>query len=336
MAGLDASAEEDILARFDDNNRAIIINVVNEMRADFLSSAPLLYYHKKLGVAQNQNTWSQSLGDLTKGLYIKMLSRLLMLGYGSTNQVMNMNGNTITEHNMYLWYGEFKALAIDLKSFDPRTINGGSSFFKVANLFTRAGNGDDQLSFKELHENLAILLSAGGPVADDIYAPEARIAYFHSLVNVVRISPTTEGKQVESSDVKGLNEVLYFVEELFALHDTDHNTKISEAEIRAAYPKFKGVATEFAEASGKAQLDQFTSWEGDVAGFGCFSRDDLIRESFIFLGFNGRLPKLGDFNIEPCLLGKPLLNYHGEIDRARIAGVFQSLHSVLVPAPAAQ
>jgi hypothetical protein len=381
MSSFDIWAEQDILSQFDDNTQFIIYQIVTEMRNEFLSSTPLVYNRKKLGVAVNQNDWKQSLPDLTKALVNKMFARLLMIGYGSKYQVMNLSANSISEYNMYLWYSEFKALFVDLKSFDPRTSNGGSAFFKVANLFTHAGNGDTQMSFKELHENLSILLSGGQNFTDiytdlgnvkcllpelDIFdknwaiencfetlldenykryyshlphlvmyldglAPSARKAYFHKIVNVSRISSSTEGIQVESSDIHGMNSVLYFIEELFVVNDTDRNGKFSEAEIRAAYPKFKSVATEFAETSSKEQLDKFTSWEGDVAGFGCFSREDLIRESFIFLTYNGRLPSLGDFNVLPCVSGSPLMTFKGEVDREKTAAVFKSLREVLAP-----
>jgi hypothetical protein len=381
IGSLDIWAEADILNRFDENNQSIIFRIVEEMRSEFLSSHPLVYNQNRLGVANNQNSWKQSLNDLSKGLAVKMLSRLLMLGYGANYQVMNLAGNHITESGLYAWYGEFKALLIDLKSIDPRTANAGSAFFKVANLFTHDGNGDTKMNFKELHENLSILLS-GGPIFDAIYAdlntakcllPEldvfdnhwslescyekvldanyrnyfsslphmigyldrlssdARKAYFRKIVNVSRVSPLTEGQQVESSDVKGMVSILYYIEELYVVNDSDRNAKFNEAEIRAAYPKFKSVATEFAETTAKKRIDQFTSWMGDVGGFGCFSRDDLIRESFIFLTYNGRLPEFADFHTLPCYRGKPLLTFHGEIDRSQAAAVFQSLREVLAP-----
>lgn len=381
MGSFDIWAEADILNQFDDNNQYIIFRIVEEMRNEFLSETPLVYNFKKLGVATNQNDWKQTQPDLARGLANKMLSRLLMLGWGTQYQAMNQAGNDITEYSMYLWYGEFKALLVDLKAFDPRTANGGSAFFKVANLFTHAGNGDTKMSFRELHENLSILLS-GGPVFDAIYndlgkakcllpeldvfdknwgmescyeqlldqnyrsyyahlphlvqyldglTPEARISYFHNITNISRISLNTENKQVESSDIKGTNSILYFIEELYVVNDTNRNNKFSEAEIRAAYPKFKSVATEFAESTAKDQLDEFTSWKGDAAGFGCFSRNDLIRESFIFLTFNGRLPVLEDFNTLPCVLGNPLLTFRGEVDRTQTSMVFKSLRDVLAP-----
>ncbi|MGZ3690994.1 MAG: hypothetical protein ACXVAX_05810, partial [Pseudobdellovibrio sp.] len=122
-----------------------------------------------------------------------------------------------------------------------------------------------------------------------------------------------------------------FIEALYIVNDTDHNWKLSEAEIRAAYPKFKAVATEFAHTNSQAQINQFNSWLGTVAGLGCFSTDDLIEESFIFLAYNGRTPGLGDLNIAPCFTGKPLITFHGEIDRRQIADVFKSLKSILAP-----
>src|SRR5690606_33401545 len=57
---------------------------------------------------------------------------------------------------------------IDIKSFDPRTHNSGSASVKTGNLFTRSGNGDDHLTFRELIENLGIITASSGVIHEEI------------------------------------------------------------------------------------------------------------------------------------------------------------------------
>ena len=64
-------------------------------------------------------------------------------------------------------------------------------------------------------------------------------------------------------------------------------------------------------------------------GYGCYSEDDLIKESFIYLVYNGHTPGLTDLNIAPCLGGRSLIDFTGEVDRKTIINTFKILKAVL-------
>ena len=153
--------------------------------------------------------------------------------------------------------------------------------------------------------------------------------FFGKVLEVVRQDSYNTGVKVETSEINGVSGLLYFIEGLYMSHDTNMNWQLSESEIRTAYPKFKDIAAEFAHKTSQAQIDEFTSWKGDLAGYGCFKEEDLIRESFIFLVYNGRTPGMSDFNLEPCLLGKPLLTFKGEVDRTEVVNTFKALSAIL-------
>lgn len=77
------------------------------------------------------------------------------------------------------------------------------------------------------------------------------------------------------------------------------------------------------------QIEEFTSWKGDLAGYSCITEQHLVRESFVFLIYNGKTPTKDDFNSFPCFQGTPLLYFTNEIDRKAMLNTFKSLKSVL-------
>lgn len=381
IGALNINDEQDILSQFDANNQYQIRSIVAELRTLFTNADPILYHNKKFGMSLNQNNWTQNRTELAKGLYVTALTRLLTMGYASQFQVMNVTQLKVNDVSLYLWYSEFKAFMLDIKSFDPRTFNSGTALIKSGNLFSRSGNGDNWLDFREFHETMAVQLSGGtiySEISKDLQAarcdlPERDVydnawnmepcfdqvmrdnyrkyysslptlvgyleslnssqfqQYFRELLNIARYDMGLSGQRIETSDLSTMNSMLYFIESVFMVHDTNRNWHLSESEMRVAYPKFKGIATEFAETTARADIEKFTSWMGTVGGYGCFSRDDLIKESFIFLVYNGRTPNQSDFNSFPCFLGKPLLNFTGEVSRQRLTGTFKSLKSVIAP-----
>lgn len=380
IGALSAAAETEILSQFDTGTQAKIINNVNDLKSEFLESVPVIYHGKKLGIAINQDLWGQNWHDLARGLYIKMLTRLLMQGWGQIYPLENIGTNFLTETDMATWYAEFKYFGIETKMFDPRTFNSGPTAYKTGNLFTRSANGDSRLSFKETLETLGILMTGGGvlhkEISDGLSAagcnlPELDIFdnhwnfencylqvvqsnykkyfsslphmvayldtlnadqvkfYFESVVNVVRTDEANTGTKVETTDIQSMNSLVHFIEGLFLIHDLNQNRSLSEAEIRAAYPKFLNIATEFANKASRAQIEEFKSWKGDLAGYSCFTEQDLVRESFVFLIYNGRTPNQEDFNSFPCFRGTPLLYFTGEVDRKAMLNTFKALKSVL-------
>lgn len=380
MGALNSAAETEILNEFDAVSRMQIINNVNDLKSEFLETVPVIYHNRKIGVAINQELWSQNWRDLARGLYIKMLARLLMQGWGQIYPLENTGTNYLSELDMSNWYSEFKNFGVEIKMFDPQTFNSGSTGFKTGNLFTRSGNGDQKLSFKETVETLGILMSGSGviheEIRDGLFSANCNLAeldifdnhwnhescllqvlrtnykvyfaalphliayldtlnedqfraYFEAVINVVRTDERNAGSKVETTDIKSMNGLLHFVEGLYINHDTNQNRSISELEIRLAYPRFLNIATEFAYNSSKTQIEEFTSWKGDVAGYACFSEQDLIRESFVYLIYNGRTPTQDDFNLFPCFRGTPLLNFTGEVDRKDMLKTFKALKSVI-------
>lgn len=383
MASLNASAEQDILSRFDGNNQYLIVNIVNELKNEYLKATPAnIYYNKRMVLASNELSWKQNRADLVQDMFVKMFSRFLMLGYGPGYQVMGATQLKLNNVALYLWYSEFKAIMIDLKRFDPRTFNAGVTSLTVSNLFTLSGNGDDMMTFTELNQFFGMQLAGAGEVADEMYndlneqhcqLPELDVydkhwnletcldsliatkykmyfahlphlvqyvetlsptdfkKFFHDMTSVMRYNLGLEGQRVESSDLTGLNTVAYLLENTYLLHDTNRNGKLSESEIRAAYPKFQQVAHDFAYSSSAAQIKEFNSWKGTIAGLGCFSEADLIQESFIFLVYNGRTPTTSDLNLFACFTGKPLITFRGEVDRLQMTQALKSLKSILAP-----
>ena len=381
IGALNINDEQDILSQFDANNQYQIKSIVAELRTQFTNADPILYHNKKFGMSLSQVNWTQSRTELAKGLYVIALTRLLTMGYASQFQVMNVTQLKVNDMSLYLWYSEFKAFMLDIKSLDPRVFNSGTALIKSGNLFSRSGNGDTWLDFREFHETMALQLSTGAiysEISKDLQAarcdlPERDVydnswymepcfdqvmrnnfrkyysslptligyleslnatqfnQYFRELLNISRYDQGLSGQRIETSDFNLMNSMLYFIESVYMVHDTNRNWHLSEAEMRAAYPKFKGIATEFAETTAKDDIERFTSWMGTVGGYGCFSRDDLIKESFIFLVYNGRTPNQSDFNSFPCFLGKPLINFSGEVSRQRLTGTFKSLKSVIAP-----
>lgn len=382
MGALNPADEVDVLSRFNASQRFVITSIVNELKTEFTAANPAVYfYNKKMVVATNQADWKQSRQDLIQDTVIKVLSRFLMLGYAQQHMITGATRQTLNNVALYTWYGEFKAFLIDIKFFDPRIFNAGVTSVTVGNLFTRAGNGDDVLTYTELQQYFGILLAGSGAIGDDLYkdlldrncdlaeldvmgkhwsletcldtllrekykqyyaslphlvsyldrlsAADFK-TYFREMTNIMRYSGF-EGTKVETSDLSGLNTIAYFIENTFLLHDTNRNGALSESEIRAAYPKFAKVARDFAYSSSEKQIKEFNSWKATLAGFGCFSEDDLIRESFIFLVYNGRTPGTSDLNIGACFLGKSLITFKGEVDRMRITKALKSLKSILGP-----
>ncbi len=380
VAALNGAAETEILSTFDAATQSQILNNFNDLRSEFIGNVPVIFHNRKVGIAINQDTWGQNWQDLARGLYIKMLTRLLMQGWGQIYPLENIQTNYLSELDMTNWYSEFKYFGIEIKMFDPRTFNSGATGFKTGNLFTRSGNGDNKLGFKETFETLGFLMTSSGllhkEIKDSLFAANCNLAeldvfdnhwnyescllqllqtnyrvyfsslphlvsylnglnaeqvknYFTSTLTVVRTDERNAGTKVETSDIQSMNSLMHFVEGLFVSHDLNLNSKLSESEIRTAYPKFLNIATEFAYKASRTQIEEFTSWKGDLLGYSCFTEQDLIKESFVFLIYNGRTPTQDDFNSFPCVRGVPLISFSGEVDRSAMLNTFKALKSVI-------
>ncbi|MBY0555100.1 hypothetical protein K2P97_11270 [bacterium] len=372
---------QEILNNFDKDTQAQIVSSVEELKTEFLDKTPVLYRFNKIILSANQEIWDQNWSDLARGLYYSMISRQLLLGWGQTPLVKEVKNASVAEQGLVQWYSEFKKFGIETKIFDPRSKNSGASNLSAANLFTRSGNGDNKMNFRESIQFLGILFSGGGKVYEEMASsfkkancnlPEKDVFghnwnneacayedfkqnykyyfsnlsylvgyldklkqdekefkdFYESVMSVARLDSTAKGR-LETGDMRAFSILLHYVESIYAAYDEDRNWKLSEKEIKNAYPRFKGFAEQFARKSAADSLAMFNSWKGKVGGYGCFTEQDLIKESFVFMVYYGKTPASSDLTNFPCLRNEPLIKFEGEVERKSIINTFKIIKSVL-------
>ena len=162
--------------------------------------------------------------------------------------------------------------------------------------------------------------------------------YYDLLMTVARRDSKTVGK-IESADLRTFVMTLMYIESLYAVYDTNKNLFFSPAEIRAAYPRFTSFVTDYAQKNAKQELDE---WDTIINPCRIkYPLKDFIKEAFIFMVYNGRLPKKADVNdpaqnIVSCgryALGlgsdyEPF-NFKGEVNRKTIINTFKVLKTAL-------
>lgn len=182
---------------------------------------------------------------------------------------------------------------------------------------------DLRKNYKNYFNNLSYLVSYLDRMDDQQF-----LSFYNSVIEVARQVPDTKGR-IESADLRNMIILMHYMESIYAVFDKDRNFNVSPAEMRAGYPRFRIFAKDFAYKTAKDKIDLFNSTAVQVLGYGCYSEDDLIRESFIYLVFNGRTPGLTDLNIAPCLGARSLIDFTGEVDRKTIINTFKILKAVL-------
>lgn len=382
LKSFDFKKTQEILNEFDKDMQEQILAAVEELRTEFLEKNPVIYRFNKIVLAANQEIWDQNWEDLARGLYYSMISRELLLGWGQTPLVKELKNTHVVEQGLVQWYSEFKKFGIETKSFDPRSKNSGVSNLISANLFTRIGNGDNKLTFREAIQFLGILFSGGGKVYGEIAAglkkascnlPEldafennwnneacayedlrrnykyyfSNLSYlvryldtisktdeqfrsfYDSLMDVARVDATSKGR-LETADLRNMSTILHYVESIFAAYDVNRNGYLSEVEIKATYPKFKSFAEQFARKSSAAQVEKFNYWRKSWLGINsCYTEQDLIRESFVFMIYYGKTPSESDLTTAACLRNEPLIKFQGEVDRKSVINAFKIIKAVL-------
>ena len=366
-------------SKLSDSEQQRLVEVVQELRSEFLSKRPVVYRFDKMVVAANQEIWSQSWRDLSKAVIVKLYARGLLIGWGNAAETRLVSHATLTEPDLVKWYDEFKPYGIETKVFDPRSINTGSRSFKEANLFSYSADGNDRMNFFESVQYLNILSSGGSESLTaiqrgftkakcntteiDVFSQPWNIEtcalkdlrsnyknyfnnlpylvaffnrldekqfaeFYYELMEISRANPLMKGK-VETADIRNFTILLHYIEAMYANFDVDRNWTFSANEIRWSYPRFKGFATDFAKQTSADQLSLFNLDIVQLAGYYCYSQEDLIRESFIFLLFNGVTPGLTDLNIAPCFGKRALIDFNGEVDRKTVIKTFKILKAVL-------
>jgi len=378
--------EASFLNKFDQNSKRIVLDAFEELRQELLGEKPSLYYKKKMVIAANQGDWGQNWQDLARGLYVKMLARELLIGWGTTPQTKLVATSYLTETQLIQWYSDFRQFGIEVKTFDPRTTTSGAVSFKQANLLTYAADGDDRMNFLETIQYLNMLISGGGQtiaemrlgfenakcqledkdVFGNFWMDEKCAAadlkksfrnyfvnlpymsqfvakmndqqfedYYNRIMSVGRVNQQLKGQRIETADLRNMSILLYSIEVLYAVYDTNRDWSFSPDEIRKAYPRFKNFATHYAKTHAQDQIAKFNGWLAQsIGGYGCYTEDDLIRESFVFLVFNGKVPQKTDLKTVPCygvplMNARPLIEIQGQVGRGEIINTFKIMQSVL-------
>lgn len=369
------------LNSYDQSLQRSITSAFEELKAEFLSEKPIQYRLNKMVVSQlKQDLLEQSWQDLVRALYVKMLARELMIGWGTSGSKM-MNQAYLTEAQLIQWYSDFKQFGIEVKAFDPRSANSGGVSFKQANLLTYSADGNELMNFAETTQFLSMLTSGGGQMTSEIqrgfeeakcqldekdvfgnYWVDEKCAltnlrqsyrkYFSNLptlnaylsqtseeqfypffiqaLEVSRVNPQLAGQKLETADLRNLSILLHSVESLFLAFDKDKNWHLSADEVRAAFPRFRHLAQKYAKDRAKEQIKAFNGrLSQTIGGNGCFSEEDLMRESFVFMVFNGSMPKSSDLRNVPCFTFRDLIKFDGEVGRQKMINTFKILKSVL-------
>lgn len=184
---------------------------------------------------------------------------------------------------------------------------------------------DLRMNFKYYFSNLSYLVAFTSKLDDRQF-----MDFYMAVMDVTRVDAKLKGQRLETADLRSMSILFHYIESLYARYDADNNFTFSAAEIRSAYPRFKNFAKQYAYDNAKPQIDKFNGvLAQSIGGYGCFSEEDLIRESFVFLVYNGKAPSQSDLNTLPCFRNKPLIDFSGEVDRKQIINTFKILKSVL-------
>ncbi len=382
---------EYILNKFDKFEQTKILRAFDELRAEFLTSRPVVYRFKKMVIAANQNDWDQNWEDLARGLYSKVLARQLLIGWGVTPITSEIPAgyaskevkqSYMTEEGLIHWYADFRDFGIESKAFDKRSANAGAESFKQADLLTYSANGDGRMSYMESVQYVNMLVSGGGETLAEIRAGMTRggcnlteidgfdfywnqeacainelkknfkfyfsnlsylnqyvqtlnaaqfSAFYFDLMEVARINPKFKGSQVETADLRQMSIILHYIESLYAVYDKNGNMTFSPEEFRDAYKaRFSAFARDYARATAQAEITKFNSTLGRLA-FSCWNEEDLIRESFIYLVYNGTPPTEDSLLYCIAFRDRPLIDFsiYPEVDRKKIISTFKILKDVL-------
>lgn len=152
--------------------------------------------------------------------------------------------------------------------------------------------------------------------------------FYELIMQVARNDEKNKGVRLETADVRALSSFLHYIDSLFAVFDANKNGLLSVDEIRASYaPRFKEFATSYAQTTSKDQIEKFKT----TMGYGCYTEDHLVKESFVFLVLHQRTPAQSDFNLLPCnpVYQRELIKLEGSVDRKGIINTFKILKSVL-------
>lgn len=134
-----------------------------------LSTQPGVVYtnQDRVFVGYGSDRLQVSWKSVTQMNLMRALARFLSLGYGNGNS-LNLDRATISEAGLSQWYEDFHTFGVEMKAFDPRSLNSGPRAFKEANFFTFSGNGDKAMDLKETYQFVSFLFSGGMRSSNDL------------------------------------------------------------------------------------------------------------------------------------------------------------------------
>ncbi|AZZ36508.1 hypothetical protein CIK05_06800 [Bdellovibrio sp. qaytius] len=148
------------------------------------------------------------------------------------------------------------------------------------------------------------------------------LGFYTELMGVARLNPDTVGR-IETSDVRTFSLLSMFIDSLFTIYDTRAPFgEVDPDEIRASYPRFKNFVADYVKKPDVAEkLKEWDAWY-NVCKLS-HSKDEFLREAFVFLVYNGRIPEQSDVSLA-CNFGD-IFNFEGNVDRRGIISTFQIL-----------
>ena len=148
------------------------------------------------------------------------------------------------------------------------------------------------------------------------------LGFYTELMSVARFKPNTVGK-VETADIRQFALLSMFIDSLFAIYDTRAPFgEVDPGEIRASYPRFKNFVADYIKKPDVAEkLKDWDAWY-NVCKLS-HTKEEFIREAFVFLVYNGRIPERADVSLT-CNFGD-VFDFEGNVNRRGIISTFQIL-----------
>lgn len=266
---------------------------------------------------------------LTRFSIMSSLSRLLVLGYSERSGSNLENLALVKDAKRRLnglsdWYRDFDSLGIEIKAFDPRSVDSGARTFLEASLFTPSGDGDDLLNSVETFEFVSMLLSGGlgtssliqqGLQSAGCVQPKTVDVFGFSMFNeaCVRSHLRSEFSQyfanlpAMSRWVSGLNteEFNDFFDDLLTVSKVDKNlasSLVEVADLRTAVMVLHYTESVMVQYD-RNRDDKLTSDEikaastkflGFLRGLSPGTSDGNLQSAFAYLVIYGRIPSASD------------------------------------------
>jgi hypothetical protein len=168
--------------------------------------------------------------------------------------------------------------------------------------FLKALRGEMEIYFKNLPGVVQFFSKT-----DDTKFQQA----YQSLLKV-SIGPRHRAGMLESGEIRSMATILHFVEAITVTYDRDHSGLLSQAEVLAAYPRFKDVIKD------QALKENF------LAGF-------VLDDIYLFLVYKGKKPS-GGWDITKLLAEKHFGGL-GEVDKLMIYNLLGVMKEYLSNAP---